>query len=106
MLFLGIATIPGKSIGDFFKKSVETIATNPYPDFIKRTYMFGVDLKPEGGMCHILYDIEKGKEDEGLADISRRISIFAMSVEGFKMTLTPVVSLEQAFDSAGKLGLI
>jgi hypothetical protein len=79
------------------------LSTNPYPDFIKRTYIFCV--KPEGLTLYILWDVEKGKEEEGLKDLMTRILSLSHSVEGLTMSITPALSIEEIFNTLSKLGV-
>ena len=100
MLFLATMTYPGSSIVDITKLALKTLAENPYPEYTKRNYYY--TYGGEGMKGYIVYDIEKGKEEEGLKDILDRMAMMSMSIEGVKFTIEPVITLEEAFATVGK----
>lgn len=100
MLFLSTFTYPGSSMVDFMKLGIKTLAENPYPEFIKRDYYF--TFGGDGIKGYVIYDIEKGKEEEGLKDILSRITMVGVSIEGAKGTIEPTFTLEDVFAMAGQ----
>jgi hypothetical protein len=95
MLFMGRSTIPLTSVQDFMNKAMETLASNPYPEFTKRNYYIRF-IDDEIEMTTI-YDIDKGNEEEALLDICNRAYPFFHCVEGLKGNTFPVMTLEQLF---------
>jgi hypothetical protein len=100
MLFLATMTYPGSSIVDIVKLALKTLAENPYPEYTKRNYYF--TFGGDGIKGYTIYDIEKGKEEEGLKDILDRMTMVSMSIEGAKFTLETAFTLEEAFAMVGK----
>jgi hypothetical protein len=100
MLFLVTTTYPGSSIVDIGKLAIKTLAENPYPEYTKRNYY--LTFGGEGIKGYIIYDIEKGNEEEGLKDILNRMTMVSMSIEGAKYAIEPAFTLEEAFAMAGK----
>ena len=101
MLLMLSGSCPGSSIVDWARLAVETLATNPYPEFIKRDYYFMFD--EDGIKTFTIFDIEKGREEEGLKDIQNRLTKFSISIEGMKAKLDPVFTLEDVFAVVGQL---
>ena len=95
---------PGTSIVDWARLGVETLANNPYPDFIKRDYYFA--FGDDGLKTYTIFDIEKGKEEEGLKDIQNRLFKFGISIQGMKASLEPVLTLEELFASLGQIATL
>ena len=101
MLLMLSGSCPGTSIVDWARLGIETLASNPYPEFIKRDYYF---VFGEDGMkTFTIFDIEKGKEEEGLKDIQNRLTKFSISVKGMKARLDPVFTFEDVFAAVGQL---
>ena len=95
MLFLAKMIMPARSVKDFVKTAVETLANNPYPEYTKREY-YGRFVGEELELT-VIYDIERGKEEEGFLDIGRRGYPCYQSVDGLKASIDPVFTLEQLF---------
>lgn len=87
--------MPIKSVADFVSKAVETLASNPYPEFTKRNYY--VRFVGDEMELTTIYDIEDDRVEEGLMDIDGRAYPFFLSLEGLKGEIYPVFSLEQLF---------
>lgn len=96
MLFINKSTLPIKSVADWAKKAVETLTNNPYPEFTKRNYYWRfIGDKLE---LTTIFDIEKGKEEEGLMDLFNRVYPFFLSIDGLEIISNDAVfTLEQLF---------
>jgi hypothetical protein len=92
---------PFTSATAFTRKALETLASNPYPDYVKRTYYF----KPSGDgyKLYVIYDIEKGNEEEGLLDVMSRACQFGNCIEGMHGTLEPIMTIEQTLAVIGPM---
>jgi hypothetical protein len=101
LLYMLDSYMPMTSATAFTRKVVETLSTNPYPEYVKRNYYF----KPSGDgiRVYVVYDIEKSKEEEGLLDIMSRTCQFGTCIEGISGTLEPVVTAEQMLAIMGPL---
>jgi len=95
MLFLAKMIMPVRSVQDFIKTAMETLANNPYPEFTKREY-YGRFVGDELELT-VIYDIERGMEEEGFLDIGKRGYPCYQSVDGLKAHFDPVFTLEQLF---------
>jgi hypothetical protein len=93
--------LPSTSVIAFMRKSIETLTSNPYPDYVNRNYYF----KPSGDgiKVYVVYDIDKGKEEEGLIDVMSRAIQFGIGIEGVSGTLEPVLTAEQMLAIMGPL---
>ena len=98
MRFLSETSMSVAAMKAFIKKAVEELATNPYPDYIKRDYFCRLD--GEGLTFYILYDIEKGREEEGIKDIHDRMLKFSDAIEFMSGTgLTPLLTVQELYAS-------
>jgi hypothetical protein len=95
MLILSTTTFPGTISPEVANKVVEVLSKNPYPEYIKRNYYmkFGGD----GITTYTIYDVEKGKEADGLKEIGSRSALFVTSLEGYKCTLEVLYTIEEGF---------
>lgn len=94
MLFIGIQNYPGKSSKVGIKKALEVVATNPPPDYIKRTYY--VTVEGENITVYGLYDIEDGKVNEGMKELMKRAIEVIQAAEGLGITFKAAYPLEEA----------
>lgn len=101
MLLMNESHLPFTSATAFTRKALETLASNPYPDYVKRTYY----VKPtgDGYKIFVVYDIEKGHEEEGILDVTTRACQFGSCIDGLTGTLEPVLTIEQMFAIMGPL---
>jgi hypothetical protein len=101
LLYMFDSFLPFTSAFDFTRKVIETLSSNPYPDYVKRNYYF----KPSGNgiQVYVVYDIDKGKEEEGLQDIMSRMCQFGTCIEGVSGTLEPVLTAEQMLAMMGQM---
>jgi hypothetical protein len=94
-------SIPGSQASEWTKLALDTLANNPYPEFIKRNYYFA--FGEEGIRTYTIFEIDKGKEEEGLKDIQNRVLKFAVSLKGMKSVLEPVFTVEEIFTMMSEL---
>jgi len=72
-------------INEVFQKAEQT----PFPPFIKRLYLFGRPDSECGVKAWIIYEIDAGKEFEGLQVIWQRYGQY-LSIEGYKFDVDVV----------------
>ena len=101
MLLMNECYFPFTSATAFTRKALATLSSNPYPDYVKRTYY----VKPtgDGYKLYTVYDIDKGHEEEGLLDVVNRACQFGPCIQGLKGTLEPVLTIEQMFAIMGPI---
>jgi hypothetical protein len=93
MHVLYTTTYPLTAAVDVGKIGIEALK-NPLPDFISRDniyFLFG----GKGIMAHVVYEIEKGHEDEGLKEIAKRMTVY-YDVEGFEVSSDVLLTAEEA----------
>jgi len=97
MIFMGTYTLPGSETEEWTKCSIE-MATNPLPSCLKKWQMFSCS----GGDGHSgfkgynLIFAEKGKGDEALIEINKRMLPFCQ-IKGSSWKLEPLMSVTDAF---------
>jgi hypothetical protein len=98
MLFMVNETWPSKSSVDVGKKSVE-LEGRERPPYLKSLGPY-VGVGGDGIKSCVIYEIEKGHEEEGLKEI---VGLFAqlLSIEGYKFTIEPVFTMEEALAFVG-----
>ena len=101
MVFLATGTCPMSSVIDFVKQAVEESVDDPLSDYIKRStyYKFGGD----GIVLYALFEIEKGMEEEAIAEIEGRMIRFGLSIDGVKWTIEPLITLDEVFALLGSV---
>lgn len=95
MLILSTMTFPGTTSAEFAKKVLEVLSKNPYPEYIKRNYY--MKFGGNGIIAYTIFDVEKGKEADGLQEIGNRSALFVTSLEGCKSTLEVLYTMEEGF---------
>jgi len=98
MYVLYTTTYPLKSTLDAAKKFIEA-AKNPPPDYINQIGVY-VAYGGKGIKGYALFEIEKGREDEGIKEIAKRLTIY-YDVEGYEITSDVVLSAEEAIPLLG-----
>jgi hypothetical protein len=95
MLYMGIGTLSISSVADFAKSSIDESINHPQPEYITRNiYLkFGGD----GIQIYVIFDVDKGKEEEALMSIMGRAIRFGLSIEDIKWTFEPIMTLEEGF---------
>ncbi len=97
MIFMGTFTLPGSETEEWTKCSIE-MATNPLSSCLKKWQMFSCS----GGDGHSgfkgynLIFAEKGKGDEALIEINKRMLPFCQ-IKGSSWKLEPLMSVTDAF---------
>ena len=67
---------------------------NPLPPFVKRLHMFGATSVEYGIKGYAIYEVDRGKEYEGLKEINRRMAQL-FSIEGFRGQVESVQTMEE-----------
>jgi hypothetical protein len=101
MLFMMTDTYPNtksKEVVEAFRKSM----AEPLPPYLKRVHVltaFGVG--EPGIRGYSIFEADKGKEYEGLAELQRRMASYFFNIEGFKYQIQPVFPAEEAIRLLG-----
>ena len=91
-------TYPLKSAVEIGKKALEALK-NPLPDYINRGQIYAL-YGGKGIKTYTMYEIEKGREDEGIKEITQRYTAY-FDVEGFEITSEVVLTIEEAMPMLG-----
>jgi hypothetical protein len=75
------------------------MAAEPLPDYIKRLGVY-LEYGGKGVTGYDLFEIEPGHEDEGMKLLTKRYTDY-YDLEGFKLTMKVVLSLEDALPLVG-----
>jgi len=101
MFFMMTDTYPNnksKEVVEAFRKSL----ADPLPSFLKRVHVltaFGVG--EPGIRNYTIYEVDKGKEHDALAEPQRRMASYFFNIEGFKYQIEPVFTAEEAIPLLG-----
>ncbi len=99
MIILYTLTYPLKSTLEAAKKYAEALK-DPRPDYINEIGLY-VRYGGKGIKSYYLVEIEKGHEDEGIKEISKRMTVY-FEVEGYEIDSEVVMAAE---DAVALLGL-
>jgi hypothetical protein len=87
-----------KEVVEAFRKSM----AEPMPPFLRRVHVlvsFGVGEPGQRG--YTIYEVDKGKEYDGLAELQRRLASHFFGIEGYKYEIEPVFTAEEAIPLLG-----
>lgn len=99
MFILATNTWPGKYSTEVGKITIDSVKSNPLPDFLKRVGMYIV-FGAEGLKSYALYDVDEGHEYEGYKDICNRFARF-FPIEGFQTTIECLIPVEEGLNFVG-----
>jgi len=88
-------TCPPDKTVEVATRYVKVQQENPLPPFIKTVGVFVTSSLESGTKTYLIYELEAGKENEGLQEIGRRIVPF-MDIEGYRYHIEPVFPAEEA----------
>lgn len=101
MFFMMTDTYPNnksKEVVEAFRKSL----ADPLPSFLKRVHVLTACGVGEPGIRgYTIFEADKGKEYEGLAELQRRMASHFFNIEGFKYQIEPVFTAEEAIPLLG-----
>jgi hypothetical protein len=89
---------PSKAVevAQLFMKVEQT----PRPAFLKQLHVFTAGSIESGMKTYGIYEIDAGKEYEGLMEIAKRMVQFA-SIEGFRYQIEPVLTPAESIPLLG-----
>jgi len=100
MFVMMTVTYPPDKTVEVAKRYLKAQQENPLPAFIKTVGTF-VKSSLEAGLMTIgIYELEAGKENEGLQELSRSMVPF-FDIEGFRYRIETVMSVEEAIPMLG-----
>ena len=79
-----------------FTKAEET----PLPSFLKRQHVLTTTAGESGLRTYGIYEVEAGKEYEGLQEISKRMVAF-FGIAGFRYRVEPAMTPEESIPMLG-----
>jgi len=95
MFVMMTATYPLDKTVEVATRYIKDQQENPLPPFIKTVGVFVTSSLESGMKTYLIYEIEAGKEYEGLQEISRRTVQF-FDIEGYRCQIEHVLSAEEA----------
>ena len=98
MFIMVTCTWPTKSSIDMGKLMIESVTSNPLPEWLKRHGMYL--LFDEGLKAYGLYEVEEGHEYEGYKEVCNRHVVF-FPVEGYKTTVECLIAAEEGLNFVG-----
>jgi hypothetical protein len=97
-------TYPGAKAQEVGKAFVDVIQANPFPDYVKLVEDYS-HWGADGIKSHLFYDLEKGKEEEGMRYITASTLELTRAVDGFRVLESSVVyTLAEAYAVVGMEG--
>jgi hypothetical protein len=93
-------TYPASKAEEAGKVFMDVLQANPLPDYVKIVEIYQY-WGGDGLKGHAYYNLEKGKEEEGVRHITITTREFSKAIEGYKAVSEVVYSLAEAFDSIG-----
>jgi hypothetical protein len=101
MFYMMTDTYPNaksKEVVEAFRKSL----ADPLPPFLKRVHVLTACGVGELGIRgYTIFEVDKGKEYDGLAELQRRMASYFFNIEGFKYQIEPVFTAEEAIPLLG-----
>jgi hypothetical protein len=95
-------TYPLKSVKEVGRIFVEEVTISPTPEYINLIGIY-VAYGGKGVKAFTLYEVEKGKEDEGYKEIMQRFTPF-FPVQGFEIDMDWVLPVQDALPMIGLEG--
>jgi len=97
MLFMVTQTYPTKSATEVGKVAVGTLGKAP-----SSVKAVGIYITPggDGIKSYSIYEIEKGHVEEGIKELHKRY-VPNFSIEGWKYTIEPLLSVDEALAILG-----
>jgi hypothetical protein len=104
MILMLEVTYPASKAQECGQAFIDVLQANPFPDYVKLIE----DYQHWGGdgiKGHVFYDLEKGKEDEGMKHITANTLELTKAVDGFRvLESTMVYPLAEAYAVVGMEG--
>ena len=98
-VMLTMTNPPNKSL-EVAKGAIKDLQENPLPPFIKLLHIFIVSSLEVGMKAYQIYELDAGKEAEGLLDLGQRMAK-SMNIEGFRFEIRHVLTAEEAAPMLG-----
>jgi hypothetical protein len=97
MIVMSDATYPGTEVDATASTFLDFMKDNPTPDYVKIIDMYAW-AGGDGFKVLTFFDVEKGKEDEGLRYISKSEVIELRTIEGYKSEVRVVYNMVDSFE--------
>ena len=101
MFFMITATYPPTRVNEVVQIFTRGLKEEPLPSFLKRLHVFSAGGVGEPGIrTYSIFEADKGKEYEALAELTRRMAWFH-KVEGYRYHIEPLLTAEEAIPLLG-----
>lgn len=97
MIVLAEVTYPGTKADETATKFVEFMKNEPPPEYVKLIDLYAF-AAGDGIRVLTFYEIDSGKEDEGLKYVGRSEVYMLRAIEGYKADMHVVYNMAEAFD--------
>ncbi len=100
MIVLLEATFPGTKTDEIVAEWLESLKTDPPPEYVKMIDLYAL-AAGDGLRTLMFYDVEKGKEDEGVKYLTRGVVRMLKAIEGYREEVRVVYNMAEAFEILG-----
>ena len=100
MIVMVDSTYPGTKVDETATKFLEHMKAEPPPEYVKLIDLYAF-AGGDGFTVLTLFNVEKGKEDEGIKYIARGEVEQLRSIEGYKAEVRVVYNMAEAFEFLG-----
>ena len=101
MFFMLTSTYPTTKANEVVQAFRKSLA-DPLPSFLKRLHVLTACGVGELGIRgYSIFEADKGKEYDALAELHRRIALYFYNIEGYKYQIEPVFTAEEAIPLLG-----
>jgi len=97
MIVMLETTYPGTKVDAAATKFLERLKTNPPPEYVKIIDMYAL-AGGDGIRALLFYDVETGKEDEGMKYIAKGTVNMLKAIEGYRADVLVVYNMAEAFE--------
>jgi len=97
MILMLEITYPAPKAEELGQAFIDDLQANPMPDYVKFVEEY-VSWGADGIKTNTFYELEKGKEEEGLRYVTAHELAMTKAVDGFRVLhLTPVYRMAEAY---------
>jgi hypothetical protein len=97
MILMFEFTYPAPKAQELAQAFIDDLQANPMPDYVKFVEEY-ISWGADGLKAHTYYELEKGKEEEGLRYVTAHELAMTKAVDGFRvLDCTPVYRMAEAY---------
>jgi hypothetical protein len=104
MILMFEFTYPAPKAQELAQAFIDDLQANPMPDYVKFVEEY-ISWGADGLKAHTCYELEKGKEEEGLRYVTAHELAMTKAVDGFRvLNCTPVYRMAEAYSVINMTG--